>query len=138
MTIQHTNGNAAELYVASIYVKLGYNILWPMMTQTRYDFVAEKAGEYTRVQVKKASWSRNDYFNYLQARISSRNKGARPKYEKNEFEEFAFTDDSGRVWVIPFEKLEGNTSVCLDSDNPSYKGYSKKYNPKECLVWPKN
>lgn len=131
--IQHQSGSAAELYVASRYIKMGYTVLWPLMTQTRYDFAVEKSGEFKRVQVKKATWSANPWHNYLQARISSRNKGSKPKYVEGEFEEYAFTDDDGRLWIIPFDVLKGLTSVCLDSSNPNYKSYSKQYNPKEWL-----
>lgn len=124
MNKQHLSGAIAELYVAGVLAKKGYTILWPHGTQCRYDLAIEKAGVFSSVQVKKASWSTTHAFQYLQARISSRNKICRPKYEAGEFDLFAFTDLK-TVWLAPFKELEGNTSVCLSSTNPKYKPQTK-------------
>lgn len=130
--IHHMSGSAAELYVAARMVERGYTVLWPLMTQSRYDIAVEKDGKFATVQVKKATGSNNGTFTYLQARLSSRNKNSRPKYETGEFDFFAFTD-MDRIWLAPFDELEGYTSVCLGSTNPKYKPQTK-YKAEEWLI----
>lgn len=132
MNLQHKSGEIAELFVATVLAKLGYTILWPHGTQSRYDLVIEEMGLFQRVQVKKASWSTTHQFKYLQARISSRNKNSRPKYGPGEFELFAFTDLE-RVWLAPYEEIGHQTSVCLDSTNPNYKPQTK-YEARRWLI----
>jgi hypothetical protein len=133
MNIQHKSGETAELYVAYVLSQLGFQVLWPHGTQARYDLATDTAGVFQRIQVKKATWSTTHNFQYLQARISSRNKNSRPKYEAGEFEAFAFTD-LNRVWVIPFDVIGHQTSVCLDSTNPKYKPQTK-YRAGDWIVW---
>lgn len=128
----HLAGQAAELYVASRLGEQGYNILWPLLTQSRYDLVLEKDGMFWRIQVKKATKSKTGKFEYLQARLSTRNKNSKPQYEVGEFEYFAFTDME-RIWLAPFKELKGKTSVCLGSTNPNYKP-STKYKAEGWLI----
>ncbi len=124
MNIQHTTGSAAELYVASKLVGRGYTVLWPLMTQSRYDLVIDDDGAFSRIQVKKATESKTGAHKYLQARLSSRNKNSKPRYISGEFDFFAFTDME-RIWIAPFDELEGYTSVCLGSSNPNYHPQTK-------------
>jgi hypothetical protein len=131
---KHLSGQAAELYVAARLGQQGYNVLWPMMAQSRYDLVIEKDGEFTRLQVKKATLSKAGPYSYLQARISSRNKGSKPLYVKGEFDLFAFTD-MDKIWLAPFEELQEHTSVCLLSTNPNYKPQTK-YSAEGWLLCP--
>jgi PD-(D/E)XK endonuclease len=126
------SGSAAELYVAARLVEQGYTVLWPLMTQSRYDIVIEKDGQFQSVQIKKATASRTGEFTYLQARLSSRNRNSRPKYETGEVDLFAFTDME-RIWLAPFTDLEGYTSVCLGSTNPRYKPQTK-YEASKWLI----
>lgn len=126
------SGSAAELYVAARLVDQGYTVLWPLMTQSRYDIVIEKDGVFQSVQIKKATASKTGGFTYLQARLSSRNKNSRPKYKEGEFDLFAFTD-MDRIWIAPFKDLQGYTSVCLGSTNPNYKPQTK-YEAKKWLM----
>lgn len=121
---RHYSGQAAELYVASRFVALGYNVLWPLMTQSRYDLVVEKDGVFQRLQVKKATSSKAGPHTYLQARLSNRKKDSVALYLDGEFELFVFTDLK-RIWVAPYKELAGYTSVCLGSTNPSYKPFTK-------------
>lgn len=121
MDIRHRNGAIAELFVAAAYAKQGYNILWPMITQSRYDFVAEDSeGRFLKVQVKKASWSKTGPYKYLQARITGKNKQTNTPYKKGDVDEFAFTDLE-TIWCAHFDEVGYLTSVCLASTNPKYK-----------------
>lgn len=130
--IRHLNGVAAELFVAQKLTLKGYTILWPQSAQCRYDLAIEKDGNFSRVQIKKATWSKNNWYSYLQSRISSRNKNSEPLYKEGEFEYFAFTDME-RIWLAPFKELEGQTSVCLGSTNPNYKPQTK-YKAEDWLI----
>ncbi len=119
------SGAAAELFVAAAYAKQGYNILWPMITQSRYDFVAEdKEGRFIKVQVKKASWSKTGNYKYLQARISGKNKLTNTPYKAGDVDEFAFTDLTN-IWAAHFKEVGHLTSVCLTSTNPNYRPQTK-------------
>jgi hypothetical protein len=47
-----TKGSIAEMEVASLLMKKGWNVLFPFGENNRYDLVAEKGGKFNRVQVK--------------------------------------------------------------------------------------
>lgn len=120
----HHNGHVAELYVAYRLAYEGYSIHWPSTAQSRYDLLlGNEKNEYARVQVKKASWSQSGPYQYLQARIKSRNIGGK-LYSADEIDLFAFTD-LNKVWIAPIVELEEQTSVCLGSTNPEYKSQTK-------------
>lgn len=99
---------------------MGWNILYPLVTQSRYDFVMELSGTFYKVQVKKATWSKTGEYQYLQARLSGKNKQTHTPYSKDDVDYFAFTDLE-RVWFFPFDVIGHQASVCLDSNNPNYK-----------------
>lgn len=111
--------------MAAAYAKQGYNILWPMITQSRYDFVAEdKEGRFIKVQVKKATWSTTGKYKYLQARIIGKNKQTNTPYKLGDVDEFAFTDLKD-IWAAHYNEVGEFTSVCLGSTNPTYKPQTK-------------
>lgn len=126
-SLRFLNGAAAELFVASFFADRGYNILWPLLTQSRYDIVLEKDGKFDRVQVKKATWSKAGKFSYLQTRISGKNKQSNRPYKEGDVDTFAFSDMKD-IWVVPASEIIGKTSICLGSDNPKYK-IQAKYDP---------
>lgn len=128
------SGAAAEMFVASQIARYGNNILWPSMTQSRYDFVYEdEDGKFTKVQVKKVTWSTSGNFKYLQARIIGKNKLTNTPYKSKDVDAFAFTDME-RVWFAWFDEVGPFSSVCLDSTNPNYKPQTK-YNPEAWLLF---
>jgi hypothetical protein len=121
MDLRHRSGAAAEMFVAAKLTEQGYNVLWPLMTQSRYDLVAEDCeGRFLKIQVKKASWSKTGNYKYLQARITGKNKQTNTPYKASDIDEFAFTD-MRRIWFAHFKEVGRLTSVCLDSTNPNYK-----------------
>ena len=127
MDIRHQSGQEAELFVAFALAKRGRVISKPFLTQCKYDLVVEFDGEFSSIQVKRATWSRSGPHKYLQARLERGRKRL-----DTDVDAFAFTDCE-RVWVVPAEKLGGLTSVCLDCSNPDYRPY-RKYEPKEWLI----
>ena len=83
--------------------------------------------------MKKASWSTTHQFKYLQARIHGKSKRDPDKfYTKQDVDLFVITDNE-RVWLIPYEEIGHQTSVCLDSTNPKYKPQTK-YKAENWLV----
>lgn len=127
------SGASSELYVAHKLIENGYEIFFPVMTQSKVDFIAMKNNKTIKVQVKKASWSKAQQFEYLQSRIHGKSKRDNKKYySKEEIDYFAITDNE-RVWWIPYEEIGYQTSVCLGSTNPNYKP-STKYKAEEWLI----
>lgn len=123
------NGTTAELYAASYFSELGYSIYWPMMTQSRCDFVIEKDGQFLKVQVKKATWSQIGAFKYLQCRLKNRNKHA-VWYEEGDYDLLVFISDEKELWVAPFEEVNKLVSVCLKGSKEGYKPRSRLYDPE--------
>lgn len=132
MDIRHRNGAVAELFTAAKIAENGWNILYPLVTQSRYDIVIEKEGVFCKIQIKKATWSKSNTYKYLQARISGKNKQTNTPYKKSDVDYFAFTDMQ-RVWLFPFDVIGHQTSVCLDSTNPKYKPKTE-YTANEWLI----
>ncbi len=131
MNEKFTTGLASELKAASYYATLGYEIFWPMHTQSRSDFLILKDNEYQKIQVKTATWSQTGPYKYLQARVSTRNKYSKPLYHKGDFDIIFFVEPNGRMWSMPFEIIEGMTSVCLASTNTKPRANTKTYNPDD-------
>lgn len=132
MNIAFQNGVAAELWTAAKLAQLGYAVLWPFVTQSRYDLVIEKGGKFQKVQVKKATSSKTGKYEYLQARLSGKNKATNTPYTNKDVDLFAFTDFK-TLWLAPFEEIGHQTSVCLNSTNPNYKPQTK-YNATEWRI----
>lgn len=127
------SGVSSELYVAHKLTALGYEIFFPLMTQSKADFIAMKDSVCYKVQVKKASWSTTWSFQYLQARIHGIGKRDPNKFYTNEDVDFFAITDNDRVWWIPFNEIGHQTSVCLGSTNPKYKPQTK-YRAEEWLL----
>lgn len=121
---QHSNGAAAELFVAAYFAGIGMGVSIPFTTQSRYDLVLDDGEFLAKVQVKKATRTKTGNHSYLQARISGKNKLTNTPYKEGDFDYFAFTDMKD-IWFVPYEELAGLTSVCLGSSNPEYKPQTK-------------
>lgn len=132
MDVRHRNGAVAELFTAAKIADKGWNILYPLVTQSRYDIVIEKDNIFYKVQIKKATWSTTGKFKYLQARLSGKNKLTHTPYKREDVDYFAFTDLE-RVWMFPYEEIGHQTSVCLGSTNPNYKPQTS-YRAEEWLI----
>lgn len=128
MNKDHLTGLSSELYAASWFSRKGWEVYFPLATQSRCDFLVETKGAYKKVQVKTASWSKSGKFKYLQVRLSSQGPTKRKFYDETDFDYIVFVDYP-RIWVAPFSEIEGKTSICLDSTNPEYKIRDKSYDP---------
>lgn len=130
MNRDHLTGLSNELYAASFFSRQGWEIYFPLATQSRCDFLIEEDRMFKKVQVKTASWSKSGKFKYLQVRLSSQGPVKRKFYEERDFDYIVFVDYP-RIWIASFKDVEGKTSVCLDSTNPNYKIRDKSYDPDE-------
>ena len=124
MDFRHQTGLSAELYTASYFAAQGYDVFWPMQTQSRADFLVFKDDKYIKVQCKKATWSKTGTYKYLQCRLTNRNKGAKPKYTAEDFDVLVMTDLES-IWVTDFSEISELTSVCLASTKENYKPQTK-------------
>lgn len=123
--IRFQSGAASELYVAHVLVENDYEIFTPVMTQSKIDLIAMKEHQLFKIQVKKATWSKAGPYAYLQSRLHGKSKRDNKKrYTADDVDYFAVTDNQ-RVWLIPYEDIGHQTSVCLDCTNPDYKPYTK-------------
>lgn len=122
----HT-GASSELFVGAYYASNGYTVLFPFLTQSRYDIAVEKDGEFQKVQVKTATWNRaSPPYAYLQARVRCR--GGQGNYEPGDWDVLAATAD-GMLWLFPWETVGHLSSLCLTNDNPNPKPMVKSYDP---------
>lgn len=132
INIQQQSGLISELKAMQYMIRLGYVVFVPLCTSPKCDFLAMSGEDILKVQVKTATWSTTGPHKYLQCRLSNRNKNPNPIYKKGDFDICIFVDNS-RLWYVPFDEIEGMTSVCLDSNNPDYKP-SKGYDPNAWLT----
>jgi hypothetical protein len=125
---EHLTGGASEFFAASEYMRRGYEVFWPSVSQSAADFVLLRGGEFLKVQVKTGTWARVGPYRYLQCRLYGRTKKTMDPAQID----LMVIVDVPRLWQIPLIQLAGLTSLCLDSDGPRRAYSRKKYNPD---VW---
>ena len=69
MNDKHQKGLQHELRVSMYFVEQGWEVYWPLLTQSRSDFIITKDDEVCAIQVKTAHWVRTGEYNYLQVRL---------------------------------------------------------------------
>lgn len=138
MTTQnHLTGPASEYTAAAHFLAQGHQVWWPASKQSRADFVVEMGGNFNKVQVKTASWSKSGKYKYLQCRLQrdTRNPYGGSFYRPEDFDLLVIVRDS-RIWLVPHDKIAGKTSLCLQTDNPKPQRSSRSYNPDDWVVVP--
>ena len=97
----HHTGEISELQVATEYKKARYNILWPGTHQVPYDFVAERGGQFERVQVKSGRVDGGSIDIHV---CSWKNDGAAREYGDNEIDAFGiYVRELEQVYIVPVE-----------------------------------
>lgn len=134
MNERHLSGQWAEFMAAAYYAKKGYAIVWPSAAQSRYDFIADRDGILTRVQVKKAYWNKSGNWEYLQARLGSDTRAGQfpnkaDRYTSDCCEVIALVDDDCNIWLAPIEDVQGTTNLCIRSNCPKPSKTRKPYDP---------
>lgn len=136
-TACHTTGMLTEYLAAAYYTQQGYTVCWPMVTQSAYDFIAEKDGVFKRVQVKTPTWSKAGYYLFLQCRLGSDQRSTDGISKGSKYtvscDELFFTRD-GRTWIFPSDVLSETSNVCLASTNPKPRKNGKSYDPNQYEV----
>ena len=122
-----------EVTAAKYFTETGCDIFWPLAGFTKSDFIRDDNGTLKRIQVKKVSWVQNNPaipFRYLSVPLHH-SKGE--AYKKEDVDEVVLVDEDERIWVIPFEEIEGKKGLILDSTNPDYRP-TVNYNPDDWRV----
>ena len=114
----HFTGASHEYHAAGWYLARGYQVYWPSCQQGIVDFVIEKKGRFSRVQVKTATWSKAGKYKYLQCRTRSRNKCG--SFKPKDAYDIFFIVGKESMWEIPAQVIRG-TNICLGGSNPSYR-----------------
>jgi len=95
-------GDIGELIVAQQLLKRGWHVAFPYGENLKYDLVAEKEGEFKRIQVK-AVFSRKGV---LHINCRSSNNWSVVHYKSTDFEILAAVDlETSKVYFIPSNRL---------------------------------
>lgn len=113
---QHISGFSAELYVAYKAAEAGFEVFMPLATQSKVDMILVTGKEVLKVQVKKATKSSANGFPFIQIRLGG---CGRMLYKKGDFDVLVMVYE-GRIWVLPYEFVEDNTSMSFSifTDKP--------------------
>lgn len=92
-------GNIAELKVASRLSELGFQVLVPW-GDARYDLVAERDGNFIKLQVKYATANAGRFY----VRRTSVNRNGHARYEEAEVDKIAvYCPESDGVYFFPLD-----------------------------------
>lgn len=91
-------GRVAELRVAAKMMDFGYEVSDPL-SDTKYDLVAEKNGEFTRVQVKHGRMKNG----CVRATLCGYDGSSTHVYTGDEIDMFAVHNEDHGCFFIPFE-----------------------------------
>ncbi len=101
-----TKGSIAELAVAGRLLEEGWQILFPVGENCRYDLVAEKDGKFLRVQVKYVTPKNGA----LEVNCRSSNNWSVLHYSAKDIDLIAAYDSVSRnIYFIPVDKINRNS-----------------------------
>lgn len=105
MISSHFKGKITELQVAEAFLKLGYQVCEPLVTDSRYDFIVDINDKLYKIQVKTSTLKEDGaYFEFATSTSHTNTKGTiNRKYAANEVDYFA-TIFEDKCYLIPFEK----------------------------------
>lgn len=89
------------------YTAKGYRILLPILDQSHYDFVAEKQGEFIRVNVKLAKIEQ--HFKNGNTKYSIYSAGSRKRELVKADVLLSWLPDRGRFVEVPAEMMNGRS-----------------------------
>lgn len=118
-------GKAAELEFNLISLRRGYATLWPSIDIHKYDCVVDSGHRLFKVQVKSTTKIRNTNRGYKVYKFSTATgKHGRGKYDRSDFDFFAFYHHLTRQWwIVPIEEIpENSRSISI------YPERNSKYN----------
>ncbi len=113
MNEQHQTGAASGMLVAYKFIKAGYQVYYPMMTQSKEDLVVCRDGVFTKVQVKTATKIRSGNSTAYQVRLGG---CGRASYKDGDFDILAVVLGE-EVLIYTWESVKGKTSMCVGNRN---------------------
>lgn len=127
MLSTHFQGEITELEVAESFLKLGYQVCKPLVSDSRYDFIVDIDHKLYRIQVKTASLSKNeDYIEFHTESSHTNTKGTiYHTYSAEDVDYFA-TMYNHQCYLVPIEKI-GSRSFRLRL-KPTKNGQTKNIN----------
>lgn len=105
-------GQVAELEAATQYAKMGYEIYFPQMSQSKADFIIVGPDKICKkVQVKKATENPVNGITYLQIRIQGKPTAySTREYEEGDFDVLVAVHETG-MWELPWEVVSDKKSL---------------------------
>ena len=108
MNARHLSGVTAELFAAYRLSSVGYRIYYPFLTQSKCDLLIEDPlGNYYKVQVKKATKSSANGYQFIQVRLGG---CGRSNYIEGDFDYLAMVYED-RLWLFPWSYTKDKTSM---------------------------
>lgn len=123
----HFQGEITELQVAEAFLKLGYQVCKPLVSDSRYDFIVDINHQLYRIQVKTASLSEEgDYIQFkTQSSHTNTQKTVYHSYSAEDVDYFA-TVYNHQCYLVPIDKV-GNRAFRLRL-KPTKNGQIKNIN----------
>lgn len=123
----HFQGEITELEVAESFLKLGYQVCKPLVSDSRYDFIVDIDHKLYRIQVKTASLSKDE--DYIEFHTESSHTNTKctiyHTYSAEDIDYFA-TMYNHQCYLVPIEKV-GSRSFRLRL-KPTKNGQTKNIN----------
>lgn len=127
MLSTHFQGEITELEVAESFLKLGYQVCKPLVSDSRYDFIVDIDHKLYRIQVKTASLSKDE--DYIEFHTESSHTNTKctiyHTYSAEDIDYFA-TMYNHQCYLVPIEKV-GSRSFRLRL-KPTKNGQTKNIN----------
>lgn len=123
----HFQGEITELEVAESFLRLGYQVCKPLVSDSRYDFIVDINHQLYKIQVKTSSLSEDkDYIEFkTQSTHTNTQKTVYHSYSAEDVDYFA-TIYNHQCYLVPIEKI-GSRSFRLRL-KPTKNGQIKNIN----------
>lgn len=101
----HYQGKITELQVAESFLKNGYQVSQPLVSDSRYDFIVDVKGKLYKIQVKTCRIHEEEgYFEFATSSSHTNTKGTvNHSYSKDEIDYFA-TYYNNECYLVPVDK----------------------------------
>lgn len=103
MLSSHFIGEITEQQVATEFLKLGYQVCKPLVSDSRYDFIVDINNHLLKIQVKTCTLKEDSYLEFATSTSHTNTKGTINKsYTSDEVDYFA-TYYNNQCFLIPFD-----------------------------------
>jgi prevent-host-death family protein len=108
-------GNVAETAIAAAAIKLGIDVLRPMVEHTRYDLIFDVNDQLLRIQCKWAPLKGDViHVNLTSSRYTSGGRLIRRSYDANEIDAVGvYCEDLDRCYLLPINRVAGMRAMHL-------------------------